>query len=342
MINVGLIGFGLSGRYFHAPFLKVNPNFNLKKVMTSKPDLVKDFDENITVVKDVDEILNDDSINLIFVCTPNDSHFRYALAALQANKHVMIEKPFANHTSDAITLIAEAEKRGLVLTAYQNRRWDADFLTIQKLIESKELGDIVEYEAHFDRYRPEVLVGTWKELKSAGAGNLYNLGPHLIDQALTLFGTPKTVFATIKTLRPHAETDDYFDIRLEYADKSIILKSSIMAFNNELRYVIHGTKGSFIKSGLDIQEETLKKNLLPDFESWGKEPDFQYGTLYTEKGKQIIESELGNYMPFYESLANAILNKNQPLVKANQALNTTKIIDLAIESSKLGKIVDFK
>ena len=341
MVNIGLIGFGLSGRYFHAPFIKVNPRLNLSKVMTSKPESVKDFDDTIDVVNDANSILNDSNIDLVFICTPNDSHFDYALRALQSGKNVVIEKPFANSVSEAELLIQEAERRNLVLTAYQNRRWDADFLTVQKVLASGEMGEIVEFESHYDRFRLEVLSDTWKELPAAGAGNLYNLGPHLIDQALVLFGTPKTVTAKIKTVRPAGKIDDYFDIAMDYDDKRIILKSSILAFNNDLRYVIHGTKGSFIKKGLDIQEPVLKTNILPNIPNWGKEPENMYGNLYTTNGNRVIESELGNYTPFYDNLADAILDKKPLLITPQQALNTTKIIELAQKSNQLNQTVQF-
>ncbi|MFN8347124.1 MAG: oxidoreductase [Spirosomataceae bacterium] len=340
-LNVGLIGFGLSGRYFHAPFLEVSPHFNLKKVVTRNSAAVHEFNPTIEVVSTAEELLADASIDLVFVCTPNHLHFTNAKAALEAGKHVVIEKPFTNTTVEADVLIKLAAQKNLVITAYQNRRWDADFLTIQQLLNEGKLGEVVEYEAHFDRYRPEVAQGTWKEVASAGAGNLYNLGPHLIDQALALFGTPKTITATIKIIRPTGETDDYFDIRMDYEDKRVILKASLLVFENGLRYIIHGTKGSFIKSGLDIQEETLRKNILPDTEDWGNEPESQWGSLYTEAGKTVIPTLAGHYAPFYENVYQAIVNGTELQIKPEQARHTTRVMELALESSRLGKTMDF-
>lgn len=342
ILHVGLIGFGLSGRYFHAPFLKVNPRFKLTKVVTRNAAAVHEFDPAIEVVGSAEELLADDSIDLVFICTPNDLHFPYAKAALEAGKHVVIEKPFTNTTAEADALIALAEQKNLVVSAYQNRRWDADFLTIQQLLQDGSLGDVIEFEGHFDRFRPEVAQGTWKEVAAAGAGTLYNLGPHLIDQALVLFGTPQKVTATIKIVRPGGETDDYFDIRLDYADKSIILKASLVVFENGLRYVIHGTKGSFIKYGLDIQEDTLRKNILPNTEDWGQEPESQFGTLYTEAGKIIVPTLPGNYTPFYDSIYEAIVEGKELIVKPHHARNTTRVMELAIESSQLGKTMSFE
>ena len=340
-LHVGLIGFGLSGRYFHAPFLEVSPHFHLKKVVTRNSAAVHEFNPAIEVVSTAEELLADDSIDLVFVCTPNHLHFSNAKAALEVGKHVVIEKPFANPTVEVDVLIKLAAQKKLIITAYQNRRWDADFLTIQQLLKEGKLGDVVEYEAHFDRYRPEIAQGTWKEVASAGAGNLYNLGPHLIDQALVLFGTPKTVTATIKIIREGGETDDYFDIRMDYEDKRVILKASLLVFENGLRYIINGTKGSFIKSGLDIQEDTLRKNLLPNTDNWGEEPESQWGTLFTEAGKTTVRTLAGHYAPFYENVYQAIANGAELQVKPEEARNTTRVMELALESSRLGKSVKF-
>lgn len=225
----------------------------------------------------------DDSIDLVFICTPADLHFPYAKAALEAGKHVVIEKPFTNTTAEADTLIALAEQKNLVVSAIKppvGRR-----TTNHSTTASRRFSRWCHWiEGHFDRFRPEVAQGTWKEVAAAGAGTLYNLGPHLIDQALVLFGTPQKVTATIKIVRPGGETDDYFDIRLDYADKSVILKASLVVFENGLRYVIHGTKGSFIKYGLDIQEDTLRKNILPNTEDWGQEPESPMGYAVHRSG----------------------------------------------------------
>ena len=341
ILQVGLIGFGLSGRFFHAPFLAVNPHFKLVKVVTRNQAAVHEFDANIEVVGSADELLADASIDLVFICTPNDLHFQYAKAALEAGKHVVVEKPFANTTAEADELIARAARKNLVATAYQNRRWDADFLTIQSLFAAGTLGEIVEYEAHFDRFRPEIAQGTWKEAVAAGSGNLYNLGPHLIDQALVLFGTPKTVTATIKTIRPHAQTDDYFDIRMDYEDKRIILKANLLVYENSLRYVIHGTVGSFFKYGMDVQEDTLRKNRLPNAENWGQEPENQWGTIHGEAGKTTVPALPGNYTPFYDNLYAAIVEGAALLVKPQEVRNTTRVIELALESSRLGQTLAF-
>ncbi|GAA4469081.1 Gfo/Idh/MocA family oxidoreductase [Nibrella saemangeumensis] len=332
-IQVGLIGFGLSGRYFHAPFLTVNPQFRLAKVVERHRNDAQLFDPSIQTVRSHDDLLSDPNIDLVIVGSPNDTHYPYAKAALEAGKHVLIEKPFANTSQQARELLDLATAKGLVAIPYQNRRYDADFLTIQQLLGEGKLGEIVEYEAHFDRYRPDVL-NSWKELDPEGGGNLLNLGPHLIDQAVVLFGVPNAVFAEVRTVRPGGVLDDYFDIRLYYPDKRVILKSNMMAADNSLRYIIHGTKGSFVKHGLDIQEETQRKNILPNTPDWGQEPQSQYGTLTTPEGKQTIPSQRGNYHHFYDNLYRAIVGESGPEVTAEQAYATIRIMELAVESSR--------
>jgi scyllo-inositol 2-dehydrogenase (NADP+) len=341
ILNVGLVGFGLSGRYFHAPFLTTNPVFKLKKVVERSKNEAQKFDATIENARSLDELLSDSTIDLVFICTPNESHFPYAMDALENGKHVVIEKPFAGTEAEARQLVALAESKGLILTAYQNRRWDSDFLTIKKLIAEGKLGDVVEYECRYDRFRPVVPTESWKEKKVPVGGNVYNLGPHLIDQALVLFGEPKTVTAEIRTVRPNSEVDDYFDIRLGYDDKLVIVKSSLMVYENFLRYNLHGTKGSFIKGGLDPQEETLRKDILPTQKPWGVEPEDRWGKLFRDDFTGIIPSEAGDYAPFYQNVYDAIVNGAELAVKPSEILRTTRVIDLAFASSEAKQVMNY-
>ncbi len=334
ILNVGLIGFGLSGRYFHAPFLSINPRFKLKKVVERSKNEAQEFDPTIENARSVEELLSDTSIDLVFICTPNDTHFSYAMDALENGKHVVIEKPFANSEKEARQLFEVAERNELVATAYQNRRWDSDFLTIQKLIQEGKLGNVVEYESRYDRFRPAVLSDTWKEKQAEGSGNVYNLGPHLLDQAFVLFGTPLTVTATIKSVRENSSVDDYFTIQLGYEDKVVLVKSSLMVYENSLRYAIHGTKGTFIKRGLDVQEEILRQDVLPNTADWGMEPEDRWGTLHSDAFTGIVQSEAGNYMGFYDSVYDSIVYGKEASVKPEEILRTTRVIDLAFESSQ--------
>jgi len=334
ILNVGLIGFGLSGRYFHAPFLSVNPRFKLKTVVERSKNEAQEFDPAIENARSVEELLADPTIDLVFICTPNDTHFSYAMDALENGKHIVIEKPFANTEGEARQLFEVAERNGLVAMAYQNRRWDSDFLTIQKLITAGQLGEIVEYESRYDRFRPIVLADTWKEKQADGSGNVYNLGPHLLDQTFMLFGTPTSVTASIRTIRENSTVDDYFDIRLGYPTTSVIIKSSLMVYENSLRYILHGTKGSFFKRGLDVQEETLRQNVLPDTENWGTEPDDRWGTLHSDEFTGVVESQAGHYMAFYDSVYDSIVYRKEPVVKPEEVIRTARVIDLAFKSSR--------
>lgn len=334
ILNVGLIGFGLSGRYFHAPFLSVNPRFNLKTVVERSKNEAQAYDPSIQNARTAEAMLEDPAIDLVFICSPNDSHYRYAKQALEHGKNVVIEKPFANSEIEAQQLSDIAKSNNLIVSAYQNRRWDSDFLTIKKLIHDGALGDVVEFQSRYDRFRPIPVANTWKEENTVGSGNLFNLGPHLIDQALDLFGTPYAVTADIRTLRTGSTVDDYFDIRLDYLNKVVILKSSLMVYAHDLRYAIHGTKGSFLKGGLDAQEETLRRGILPGGPDWGIEPEERWGKLSADNRTEIIKSEAGDYMCFYDSLYEAVVNGQEPAVKPEEAVRTARVIDLAFQSSK--------
>jgi scyllo-inositol 2-dehydrogenase (NADP+) len=339
ILQVGLIGFGLSGRYFHAPFLSVNPRFRLKTVVERSKNEAQQFDTAIANVRSVEELLADDSIDLVFICTPNDTHYTYAKAALESGKHVVIEKPFANTEAEARELTELAAHKGLLATAYQNRRWDSDFLTLKKIIDDGTIGQVVEFESRYDRYRPVPVTNTWKEQQVDGGGNLYNLGPHLVDQALALFGKPEGVSAEIKTLREGSLIDDFFAIRLHYPDKSVLVKSSLMVYDNSLRYTLHGTLGSYVKTGLDVQEETLRQGTLPDTTPWGEEPPERWGQLYSEQQTGTYQSLPGNYMPFYDNLYDVIVHGAVPAVQPEEVLLTTRVLDLAQRSSSDGRVL---
>ncbi|XWW45099.1 Gfo/Idh/MocA family oxidoreductase [Fibrella sp. USSR17] len=341
-INVGLIGFGLSGRYFHAPFLAVHPGFNVTHVMSSRPSEVTAFDPEIIPVATVDELLADDRIELVFICSPNETHFRYAQAALERNKHVVVEKPFALTETEAQQLLTLAASRRLLITAYQNRRWDADFLTVKQLIADNRLGDVLDYEARYDRFMPvDTRSASWKELPGEGRGSLFNLGPHLIDQALHLFGNPQNISAEIRSIRPNSQIDDWFTIRLGYSDKVITLKSSLMAHQNHRRFTIHGTAGSFTKGGLDVQEPSLKLGTLPNTPNWGTEPIENRGLLTTNDKSKRVDSLPGNYAAYYEWLYESVANGAELAVKPLEILATTRVIDLARQSNREGRTLSF-
>ncbi len=342
VIQVGIIGFGLSGRYFHAPFLSVNPRFRLKKVASSRPDAVRQFDASIEWVATPDELFADPAIDLVFICSPNETHAEYARKALEHRKHVVVEKPFALSEPEATELLALAQRQGCVATAYQNRRWDSDFLTVKRLLADGSLGTLIDYECRYDRFSPVPPNSqSWKEQPGAGRGNLYNLGPHLLDQALHLFGKPDTVQATLRIIRPNSHVTDYFDIKLGYVDTIVRVESNLLVYHNQLRYSVHGTGGSFIKGGLDVQEERLRQNELPNQEAWGTEPQDRWGTLYRDNQSELIISESGNYAPFYDNLYDAIVNGAEPAVTPADIQQLARVIDLALESNRTQRTMPF-
>ena len=341
-VNVGLLGFGMAGRIFHAPFISIVPGLHLKKIKANRPESIALAEKRYPlteIVSSENEIFNDDAIDLVVIATTNPTHYPLAKAALQAGKHVLVDKPFTVSSAEAEELVQLAREAGKLITVYQNRRWDSDFKTVQKLVKQGLLGQLVEYEAHFDRFRNEIKPDTWKEENLPGGGILYDLGAHLIDQALCLFGEPKEVYADIQTQRQGSKIPDYFEVVLYYDGMKAILKAGMLVRENGPHFLLHGAEGSFIKYGMDVQEENLKAESFPDATpDWGKEPENSWGTLNTTiqglhfKGK--LESERGNYADLYRNVYNAILGQEELEVKPEQARNTIKIIELAMQSSK--------
>ena len=337
-IRTGLASYGMSGRVFHAPFLEANPGYILKTILERTPKGSKEKYPAVNIVKSYEELLSDKKIDLIIVNTPDHTHYELAKIALNAGKHVVVEKPFVVKTSDGEELIKIAEEKNLVLSVFQNRRWDGDFLTVKKVIKDGLLGRLVEYEAHFDRYRNFIKENTWKEEEEKGTGVIYNLGSHLIDQALVLFGLPELVNANIRTFRDEGKVNDYFDIRLEYANFRVILKSSYLVREPGPRYILNGTNGSFVKYGADPQEERLNIGALPVGKKWAKEKAEFWGLLNTSiNGKDVrerIKTLPGNYNKFYSNVYKAIIEDEELAVKPGEALDVIRIIGMAIKSNR--------
>ncbi len=346
-IRAGIIGFGLSGRVFHAPFVDVVDGFELSKISTANPNnisIVQTRYPSTTIVPDGQSIINDDSIDLVIVTSPNTVHFHWAKAALMANKHVVVEKPFTVTLAEAEELVQLAKQKKKILTVYHNRRFTSDTKTVKKILACGVLGDVLDYETHFDRFRPEPKVGAWREEPLPGSGIFYDLGSHLIDQSLYFFGMPQAVTAHIQAMRPWAKADDSFDVKLHYPTYTATLKSATMAKIPGATYQIHGTKGSFVKYGLDVQEENLGKGEIPNTPDWGMEPESIWGTLKTEcKGIEIcsvIKSEKGDYRDYYINLRDAIWGKTEIAVTAEEGANVMKIIELAIQSDRERRTID--
>jgi scyllo-inositol 2-dehydrogenase (NADP+) len=335
MLNVALVGFGLSGRYLQAPFFIANPNFNLKTVVTvsQNPQLVY---PSVQAAKSLDEVLSDADIDLVSICTPSHTHFDYAKQCLLAGKHVLVEKPFTATAAEAEELISLAKKQGKVLSIFQNRRFDSDFMTVKKVVENQLLGDLVAFEIHFDRHKPILNPKRWKEAVTPANGILYDLGAHIIDQTIVLFGKPNSVVGDTFIQREGSEIDDAFHIRLDYGKLKVILKSSLLVREEGPRYILHGTKGSFVKYGLDVQEDHLKAGLMPRMEGFGVESSEKWGILNTEINGQHfrghIETEVGNWDFLFQNLYEAIAEGKELLVKPEEVLEQIKIIEIVSAS----------
>lgn len=344
-INTAIAGYGKGARIYNAPIIASVEGFEVKKILSSTPENIAAAKEDFPhaeVVAKYDEILKDPEVELVIITTPNHLHASFAKKAIKAGKHVVVEKPFTPTSREADELIELAKKKGVLLTVNHNRRLDSDFLTVKKLLEQKKLGKVVQYEAHFDRFRNEV-TKNWKEDKdNEGNGILYDLGSHLIDQALHLFGTPNEVFADIRIQRKEAEVPDNFELLLYYKNLKVSLNAGMLVKEKGPTYSIHGTKGSFIKYGDDPQEEMLKLGLKPNGHwGWGIEADEIWGKYNGLEESGIIESEQGDYRNFYKNLYEALSGNEELHVKPEEARDVIKVIELALQSNSEKRRVDF-
>jgi scyllo-inositol 2-dehydrogenase (NADP+) len=353
-IGVAVIGFGLAGRVFHAPFVNAVPGLKLEAIVQRRGDEAAEAYPEARILRSVEEALADPSIQLIVVGTPNETHFDLAKRVLEAGKHVVIDKPFATTSAQARELIDLAASRNLVLAPYHNRRWDGDFLTLRKLLDRKAIGRVVTFESHFDRFRPIPREATWKEAGSAANGMLFDLGPHLVDQVLSLFGTPKSITASVRKDRDATQIEDAFDITLHYDRLLAHCRASILACDAAPRFLIHGTQGSFKKYGLDPQEPALvggaKVPPMGDAKEWLAEPESAWGTLTVapnpaEPGtltRTPVKTELGDYRGYYANVRDAINGKAQLEVKPEDAYRVIRLLEMARESSSEGRTLPVK
>jgi predicted dehydrogenase len=333
----------MSGLVFHSPFLSVDPDFNFYAVWERTKNKAQEKFPNVITYRSLEKMLADELIELVIVNTPNYTHYEYAKKALEAGKHVIVEKPFTINTKEGEELIALAKEQDKILSVYQNRRYDSDYRTVKKVLDQKLLGDLVEAEIHFDRYREELSPKKHKETPGPGAGVLYDLGSHIIDQALQLFGMPEKLFADIRIVRPLSKVDDYFELLLYYPKLRVRLKASYLVREALPGYIFHGTKGSFIKAKTDIQETMLQAGNLPGGKDWGTEPDSEKGLLHTEIAgkivKELITSEQGNYGDYYQGIYEAIRNNKPVPVTPEEGEQVIKIIETAFESSKIQRVI---
>ena len=340
-IGTALLAYGMSGEVFHGPFLSAHQGFEVLSVYQRNTS--KKAAHAFAVVNTVEKIFADPAVELVIINTPNDTHFSYAAAALKAGKHVIVEKPFTVTPAEADKLIDLAKKQKRILTVYQNRRWDGGFMTIQNILKEKILGRVVEFELHYDRYRNYIEPNTWKEEDGPGTGILYNLGSHMLDQVNVLFGMPQYVDARIGIQRTGGRVPDFYDIRLSYEGLNVIVKSSYLVREPGPMYRINGTEGSFVKSGIDPQEQALKEKKIPGGQGWGTEPREFWGRLNTSvNGNHIegtIETLAGDYMIFYQNVYEAIRSGKELLVKPEEARQVIALIEASIQSNEARKSI---
>jgi len=342
-IKTALCSFGMSGWVFHAPFIHLHEGFELYAVFERTKNLAAEKYPGIKTFRTLEEMLVDEAIELVIVNTPNYTHYEYAKLALLAGKHVVVEKAFTNTVAEAEELIALAARQNKKLSVYQNRRWDSDFRTVQKVVQQKLLGEIAEAEIHFDRYNENLSPKLHKETPGPGAGIVPDLGPHLIDQALQLFGMPDAVFADATNLRPISKVEDYIELIFFYKNLRVRLKAGYLVRELLPAYIFHGTKGSFLKPRADVQEKDLQQLKDLTDADWGTEAETGKGLLHTEIGGKVIReyipSEQGNYMYYYNGIFEAIRNDEELPVTATQGMQVIRIIETAFQSIKEKRII---
>lgn len=344
-IRAGLIGYGFAGRTFHAPVLLAVPGLKLTKVVERSGHASKEHYPWVETVRSADELYQDNRIDLIIVATPSTQHGAFVKKALLAGKHVVVEKPFTFASSEADELIRLAENQGVLLSVFHNRRWDGDFLTIQQLIREGLLGEVTEAEFRWENYRPASNPVRWRENGEPGSGTFYDLGIHFLDQALTLFGEPTAVRADIRRQRAGAMADDYFDVTLHYdTGLRVTLKSSMLVRDPGPRYTLHGSRGTFVKYGIDPQEDALKQGLDPSVPAWGEEPPEKWGKIHTSLGglniSGCIETYPGSYASYYSNIYEHLTGTAELAVKPEQARAAVRLVELAYQSSKEQRTID--
>jgi len=339
MIEVGLIGFGLAGRAFHAPVIRAVPGLHLAAILQRTGTEAAEKYPDVRIVQSLDELLSISEIHLIVIATPNETHYSFARQCLEAGRDVVVDKPFTTSLEEAVSLVQFAKDANRLLTVYQNRRYDGDFQAVRQLLEVGTLGRIVRFETSYDRFRPQLKPGAWREAARPGSGILFDIAPHLIDHALVLFGLPEAVTADVRAERENAAADDAFDITLHYSHgMRAVLRSSILAAAPRPRFVLFGTQASFVKQTFDPQEANLRRGFIPKDTAWGAEPEENWGVL-TVPSRDLFERRRippanCDYRDYYSNVRDAILGRASLAVTPERALEVMRLLEFARASSK--------
>ena len=338
-VRVALVGYGLAGKVFHAPLIVAVPGLELATIVSGDAAKVQADHAGVRVVATLDEMLRDASIDLVVLATPDALHEPQALAVLDAGKHVVVDKPLALSVAQAERMAARVEARGRLLSVFHNRRWDADFLTLRRLLATGTLGDIVQFETHFDRFRPQ-LQQRWKDRRDGGVWQ--DLGPHLLDQVCVLFGMPRSIHADLCVQTPGRAAFDYAHATLDYGRLRVIVHLSQSTPAHGLRFAVHGTRGSYIKHGLDVQEDQSKAGLRPGAEGWGEDPS--PGQLWTVQGETVaapvvVANVAGDYRHYYAGVRDAVRAQAPNPVPVSQALDVMRLLDAGLLSAREGRVV---
>ncbi len=336
-MNVGLVGFGLAGQAFHAPVIRAVDGLHLTTIVRRSGEPDPRYPD-VEFVRSVDELLTR-AIDLVVIATPNQTHHPIATQCLHAGRHVVVDKPFTTTLPEAESLVQLAGTQQRVLSVYQNRRFTGDFVTVQRLLAEGALGRVVSFESHFDRFRAELKPNAWRERPEPGAGVWFDLGPHLLDQAILLFGTPDAIAADLRIERDGAAVDDAFDVTLHYPTMRARLRATMLARAPGPTFAVHGTQGSFIKHGNDPQETALRGGRTPDEPDWGTEPPELHGTLTTALGTRAIATIPSSFTRYYENLRDAVRGTTQLAVTPDQALSVMHGLELAVSSSRQRRVL---
>src|SRR5688572_8154766 len=344
IIKTGICSYGMSGKLFHAPFIQNHPGFELTAIVERSKNESKERYPDTKLYRSVDELIADESLQLIIVNTPVQTHYDYAKKVIAAGKHVIVEKPFTVTSKDAEELVQLADKNNVMLFVFQNRRYDGDYKMVKEVLEKKLLGEIKEVEIRYDRYRPEISYKAHKETDLPGAGITYDLGAHLIDQSLQLFGQPKALFADMMAMRDGSPVDDYFESILYYPAFRVRLKGSCFVKGPVHEYIVHGSKGTFLQKRSDLQETNLLKGVSPSLEAWCPAPEGPDGLLHIiEDGKEVKEkrtSAPGNYMFYFDDVCKAINKMTPNPVPGTDGIKIIRIVEAAKQSAREGRIIN--